>query len=195
MSPGIKKYVLLLAALERPLSFVFWMIVNQVTYRALITNSVITPEPGWVDTVGNLLLALLVCTCIILGERVLIQLISISYHRKQFDGKIKESKRNIQLLGVMYDASRALFPAYCNEFAEEDYAIQDQLGFVLGSKKATMGHNRSVSKAPMRMLQNVGRVGDKVTSGQCYSISLLFPPVITKSSTNMLQSLEPWRKK
>ena len=113
----------------------------------------------------SVLLALLVCTIIILAERVLIQLISISYHRKQFDGKIKESKRNIQLLGVMYDASRALFPAYCNEFAEEDYIIQDQLGFALGSKTATINQNNRVSKVPMRLMQNVGRVGDKVTSG------------------------------
>lgn len=113
--------------------------------------------------VGSVLLALLVCTCIILAERVLIQLISISYHRKQFDQKIKDSKRNIYLLGVMYDASRALFPAYCNEFAEEDYVIQDNLPFIIGSRKGTMGHNRSGSKTPMRLLQNVGRVGDKVT--------------------------------
>ncbi|KAJ4350287.1 uncharacterized protein N0V89_008908 [Didymosphaeria variabile] len=162
VSPGIKKYVQLLAALEKPLSFVFWMIVNQVTYQVLIVQPVKT-QPSWSKKVGSVLLALLVCTCIILAERVLIQLISISYHRKQFDQKIKDSKHNIHLLGVMYDASRALFPEYCNEFAEEDYIIQDNLPFTIGSRKATMGHNRSGSKTPMRLLQNVGRVGDKVT--------------------------------
>ncbi|KAF2445100.1 hypothetical protein P171DRAFT_359417 [Karstenula rhodostoma CBS 690.94] len=162
VSPGIKKYVQLLAALEKPLSFVFWMIVNQVTYQVLIVQRR-DPEPNWMSKVGSVLLSLLVCTCIILAERVLIQLISISYHRKQFDTKIKDSKRNIYLLGVMYDASRALFPEYCNEFVEEDYIIQDNMPFVIGSRKGTMGHNRSGSKAPMRLLQNVGRVGDKVT--------------------------------
>lgn len=112
----------------------------------------------------SVLLAMLVCTAIILAERVLIQLISISYHRKQFDDKIKESKRNIHLVGVLYDASRALFPAYCEEFAEEDYIIQDSLQLNLGSKKGTFKHGRSGSGAPMRILQDVGRVGDKVTS-------------------------------
>jgi hypothetical protein len=117
----------------------------------------------------SVLLALLVCTLIILAERVLIQLISISYHRKQFDDKIKESKANIRMLGVMYDTSRALFPAYCNEFAEEDYLIQDtllDLGF--GSKKGSAKKGRSGNKTPMRLLQEVGRdagrVGDKITS-------------------------------
>jgi len=163
VSPGVKKYVQLLAALEKPLSFVFWMIVNQVTYQVLIVQGKSTPsQPNWMQKVGSVLLGLLVCMCIILAERLLIQLISISYHRKQFDGKIKESKRNIYLLGQMYDASRALFPAYCNEFAEEDYIIQDSLSFALGSKKTTMGHKRSGSRTPMRILQNVGRMGDKV---------------------------------
>lgn len=117
----------------------------------------------------SVLLALLVCTIIILAERVLIQLISISYHRKQFDDKIKESKRNIYLLGILYDTSRSLFPAYCNEFAEEDYIIQDtilDLGF--GSKKGTAKHGRSGSRTPMRLIQEVGRdagrIGDKITS-------------------------------
>lgn len=32
VSPGVRKYALLLRAIEKPLSFVFWMIVNQVTF-------------------------------------------------------------------------------------------------------------------------------------------------------------------
>jgi hypothetical protein len=118
----------------------------------------------------SVLLALLVCTVIILAERILIQLISISYHRKQFDDKIKESKRNIYLLGVLYDASRALFPAYCNEFAEEDYTIQETLIDLLpgGSKKGTTRKGRSGTRTPLRLVQevgrDVGRIGDKVTS-------------------------------
>ena len=117
----------------------------------------------------SVLLALLVCTIIILAERVLIQLISISYHRKQFDQKIQESKRSIYLLGILYDASRALFPAYCNEFAEEDYTIQETLLDILpGSKKGTNKKGRSGTRTPMRLVQevgrDVGRIGDKVTS-------------------------------
>ena len=117
----------------------------------------------------SVLLALLVCTVIILAERVLIQLISISYHRKQFDQKIQESKRSIYLLGILYDASRALFPAYCNEFAEEDYTIQETLlDIIPGSKKGTTKKGRSGTRTPMRLVQevgrDVGRIGDKVTS-------------------------------
>ncbi|KAF2633767.1 serine/threonine protein kinase-like protein [Macroventuria anomochaeta] len=175
VSPGVKKYALLLRAVEKPLSFVLWMIVNQATFPGLV---VVTDKyrkdnagatPGWYGKMQSVLLALLVCTVIILAERVLIQLISISYHRKQFDQKIQESKRSIYLLGVLYDASRALFPAYCNEFAEEDYTIQDTLLDLLpGSKKGTSKKGRSGTRTPMRLVQevgrDVGRIGDKVTS-------------------------------
>ncbi|KAI8937127.1 hypothetical protein NX059_006341 [Plenodomus lindquistii] len=167
VSPGVKKYALLLRAVEKPMSFVFWMIVNQATFPALVRP--IGKRPGWISTMQSVLLALLVCTIVILAERVFIQLISISYHRKQFDDKIKESKRNIYLLGILYDTSRSLFPAYCNEFAEEDYIIQDTiLDLGLGSKKGTAKHGRSGSRTPMRLIQEVGRdagrIGDKITS-------------------------------
>jgi hypothetical protein len=126
-------------------------------------------HPGWISKMQSVLLALLVCTAIILAERVLIQLISISYHRKQFDQKIQDSKRSIYLLGILYDASRALFPAYCNEFAEEDYTIQETLLDILpGAKKVSTKKGRSGTRTPMRLVQevgrDVGRIGDKVTS-------------------------------
>lgn len=173
VSPGVKKYALLLRAVEKPLSFVLWMIVNQATFPGLVvrTQEAVDKKifPEWTTKMQSVLLALLVCTVIILAERVLIQLISISYHRKQFDQKIQESKRSIYLLGILYDASRALFPSYCNEFAEEDYTIQDTLLDLLpGSKKGTSKKGRSGTRTPMRLVQevgrDVGRIGDKVTS-------------------------------
>ncbi|KAF1365370.1 hypothetical protein EJ07DRAFT_96522 [Lizonia empirigonia] len=167
VSPGVKKYALLLRAVEKSLSFVLWMIVNQATFPGVTDHG--NKNPGWYGKMQSALLALLVCTAIILAERVLIQLISISYHRKQFDQKIQESKRSIYLLGILYDASRALFPAYCNEFSEEDYTIQDTLLDLLpGSKKGTSKKGRSGTRTPMRLVQevgrDVGRIGDKVTS-------------------------------
>lgn len=170
VSPGVKKYAMLLRAVEKPLSFFLWMVVNQATFPGLVVMvNKDDPKPRWYEKMQSILLAFLVCTVIILAERILIQLISISYHRKQFDQKIQESKRNIYLLGVLYDASRALFPAYCNEFAEEDYTIQDTLIDLLpGSKKGTAKKGRSGTRTPMRLVQEVGRdfgrIGDKVTS-------------------------------
>ena len=120
---------------------------------------------AWEAIVQRILAAFLVASLILLAEKLLIQLISISYHRTQFNVKIQESKRKIYLLGLLYDSSRTLFPAYCQEFAEEDYIINDSVDLgILERKKTAGGHARSGSATPMRVIQNIGRAGDKLTS-------------------------------
>lgn len=114
----------------------------------------------WESIVQKILAAFLVASVILLAEKVLIQLLSISYHHTQFHAKIKDSKHRIYLLSLLYDASRHLFPAYCNEFAEEDYIIHDSID-IPGSKH---GQKHSGSATPMKLLMNVGRFGDKLTS-------------------------------
>lgn len=117
----------------------------------------------WQSIVQSILAALLVASLIFLGEKLIVQLISIGYHRKQFNAKIKDSKHHVYLLSLLYDASRSLFPAYCREFVEEDYIINDSLDIAAITPGSKM-HHRSGSATPMRLLQDVGRFGDKLTS-------------------------------
>lgn len=119
-----------------------------------------TATKEWEYVVQKILAAFLVASLILLAEKLLIQLISISYHHTQLHAKIMDSKHRIYLLSLLYDASRHLFPAYCNEFAEEDYIIHDSID-ISGSKH---GHTHSGSATPMKLLLNVGRFGDKLTS-------------------------------
>lgn len=121
-----------------------------------------TNSKHWESVIQNILFAFLIASLLFLGEKLLIQLLSIGYHRKQFNEKIKESKHNIYLMSLLYDASRTLFPAYCEEFLEVDYIINDSIELTI-SKPGT-GNRASGSATPMRLLQNVGRVGDKITS-------------------------------
>jgi small-conductance mechanosensitive channel len=173
VSPGVRKYYLIIKALQIPLSLSGWALSSLLTFSPIMLNNPDTREevkkrpelkslqPGFQTVMGQLLGAALVCSLVLLIERFLIQLISINYHRKQFDEKIKGNKRSIFLLATLYDASRTLFPAYCNEFAEEDYIINDALNLSALGK-----NNKRGSVNPMRLLQNVGhnvgRVGDKV---------------------------------
>jgi hypothetical protein len=135
------------------------MTQNPDQRAALKVDKNATAIKNWQDIVKNILFAAFVASLILAGEKVVVQLISISYHRKQFDMKIQESKRNIHLLGVLYDASRALFPDYCNEFAAEDQIIND---LIVGA--TTKRHTRNGSSSPMRLIQNVGRMGDKISA-------------------------------
>ena len=119
-----------------------------------------TDPKNWQLVVVHVLGALMVSSLILLAEKLLVQLISISYHRMQYDLKIKESKRNVHILSTLYEASIKLFPAYCPEFSEEDYIINDSPNLALGSS----GKGQSGTATPMRLIQNVGRMGDKITA-------------------------------
>lgn len=176
VSSGVRKYSLVIRSLEIPLSLVGWSVCSLATFIPIMTrnpsqraeavkNPSATDIQPWETIVQEILGAAVCATLVFLGEKTIIQLISIDYHRKQFSFRIKESKHNIYLLGLLYEASRSLFPAYCNEFAEEDYIISDQLNLkVLGISSKNRSHHRSGSATPARILQNIGRYGDKITS-------------------------------
>ena len=172
VSSGVRKYALVLHALEIPLSLVGWAVTSLATFMPIMTRNPTqralkeTGTQGWENIVQKVLGAAVVASLIFLAEKLIIQLISIDYHRKQFSFRIKESKHNVYLLGLLYEASRSLFPAYCNEFAEEDYIIADQLNIALGLSNTKTGitEEKSGSATPMRLIQDIGRYGDKITS-------------------------------
>ena len=86
---------------------------------------------------------------IFLIEKTLIQYISIDYHRKQFESKIRESKRNFELLGHLYDASRERAPEYTPRYADHDARIRDE--------EMSAGN-------PLELFQSIGRLGGRATS-------------------------------
>ncbi|KAK7920977.1 hypothetical protein PG985_008999 [Apiospora marii] len=159
VSAGTRKYATVIRALEIPLSLFLWALASWLIFKNLISGQF---DPlGWVSTLKTILGALFVSTAVFLVEKTIVQLISITYHQRSFANRIKDSKREVFLLGLLYDASRTLFPMYCPEFAEEDYIINDSIEMMLGGKK---GKRKNGAATPMRLIGNVGRIGDKVTS-------------------------------
>lgn len=94
-----------------------------------------------------------------MAEKVLIQIVSVDYHRRQFEDRIKENKNNVRFLANLYEVSRNLFPEY-TEFVEEDYIIhQGMAGAVFPGKK------KSGTATPMRQfIGNINFVQDRITS-------------------------------
>jgi small-conductance mechanosensitive channel len=166
VSSGTRKYALVLRSLEIPLSLVGWMLCSWLTFIPMMTRNPDqrkqaggTATQPWEERLNKVLAAALCSFLILLLEKLIIQLLSINYHRTQFNDKIKDSKRNIHLISMMYEASRRIFPAYCSEFAQEDYIINDSI--VIGNDAK---HKRSGSATPMKLIRDVGRVGDKITA-------------------------------
>lgn len=164
VSAGTRKYATVIRALEIPLSLFFWALASFLIFTGLFTSSF--DDVNWVNTLKKILGSLLVSAGILLGEKAIVQLISITYHQRSFANRISDSKRDVSLLSLMYDASRALFPMYSPEFEEEDIIINDSIDVLIGKKKK--GHSKKESVNPMALIAEaggkVGRFGDKVTS-------------------------------
>lgn len=157
VSSGTRKYATVLKNLEIPLSLFIWALISWLVFKNFFKNT----SFEWISVITNILGALFASSAVFLGEKFIVQLISITYHQRSFANRIKDSKHEVFLLGLLYDASRTLFPMYCDEFSEEDYIINDSIEMMLAGKR---GHKKSGSVTPMRLIGNAARIGDKVTS-------------------------------
>ncbi|KAI5358832.1 putative EF-hand domain, mechanosensitive ion channel MscS, LSM domain superfamily [Septoria linicola] len=168
ISTGIRKYSLVLKALEIPLSLFFWSIVSYTTTNVICVFDQSAEDRArgvcgvnsWMHTMRQVWKAGIIVAAIFLIQKTIMQLISINYHRKQYDHKIRESKKLIRLLDLLYDASRRMFPEWGRDFAEEDATIQSSTltGVRTQLNKAGMG------KAGAEVIDNMHRVRDKVTA-------------------------------
>jgi hypothetical protein len=122
VSSGTRKYRLVIRALEIPISLLLWTITCWATVP-LITIFDDDKKFHWVTVFQRALLASIAVAALFLGEKLVIQLIGINYHRRQFNARVNESKHKVRMLDSLYAASTALFPAYCPEFRNEDYII------------------------------------------------------------------------
>ncbi|KAG5985433.1 hypothetical protein E4U55_002354 [Claviceps digitariae] len=162
VSTGVRKYATVLKNLNIPLSLFFWALATWITFKQLFAGA-LAIEIDWTGVLERILGALFVSSAVLLAEKAIVQLIGVSYHQRSFANRIKASKREVHLLGLLYDASRTLFPMYCPEFSEEDHVINDSIEMMLLSKKKKIiGGNGSAT--PMKILGDVGRFGGKVTS-------------------------------
>ncbi|KAI4717755.1 hypothetical protein E4T48_06040 [Aureobasidium sp. EXF-10727] len=157
VSTGIRKYSLVLMALEIPISLFLASIVTWATVPVICSFDQGHCHDSWLVTLHTVCLATIAVAAVFLAEKFFVQLISINYHRKQYDRKIKDSKRLISILDMMYDASRQLSPPFSREFADLDYDIFDP---------DTSGIKKKLGQAGIRttVINDIGRARDKVTS-------------------------------
>ncbi|RKF55781.1 putative MscS family protein C2C4.17c [Erysiphe neolycopersici] len=162
VSSGTRKYAAILRAVEMQLNLVSWAIISLATFTTFMHPAFNhqVHQKHWISVVKNLLGASVVASLLYLVEKMFVQLISINYHRRSFDIRIKENKNCIRLLGYLYEASRALFPTNCHEFIQEDSIIN----YSLKNKLSKARHSRSGSATPMRLVGEIGKIGDKMTS-------------------------------
>jgi len=115
---------------------------------------------NWENRMNKVLVSCLVSSLIFLAQKVIIQIVSVDYHRRQFAHRIQANKDNVKFLAQLYEVSRNMFPEF-GEFAEEDFIIHQGLAGALKIPKM----RNSGTTTPMRhILGNLNYVQDKVTS-------------------------------
>lgn len=156
ISTGVRKYSLVLTALEIPVSLFLWSILAYGTTHIMCRFGD-SCTAGWLEILKTVFKAGIIVAAIFLAEKTLIQLISINYSHKQFHDKIKENKKLIHLLDLLYDASRTLFPEYCKDFAQEDADIQ-------GNTLSEMREAMAKAGVRTKIFNDMGRARDKMTA-------------------------------
>ncbi|KAL2065215.1 hypothetical protein VTL71DRAFT_2884 [Oculimacula yallundae] len=166
VSSETKKYARVLQNLEDMITIFGWVVISFVLYEVLFSTASAGNTPkGWTTKFKQVLAAILVSTIIFFVEKILVQLISVSYHARSFNTRIDASKRAVHLLGILFEASRSLFPMYQGEFLDEDYMIHANIeAFVRKGRKDRISEEIKHNGGSRRIFKGIGRVGNKVNS-------------------------------
>ena len=167
ISAGTRKHSLMIKALEVPLSIVLWVIICYATVPVIgkfnkAHANVSDSDVDWMNQLQKAFLASIPASCVFLVEKILIEFITVNYHRTQFSAKIHESKRRMHLFELLYEASAILYPPYCPKFANDDYTINTSILSTVG--KGIQEVADIPGGAPVRIFDNLGRLGTGVTS-------------------------------
>jgi hypothetical protein len=169
VSTESKKYGRVLENLRDMITVFGWVIISFVLYEILFETSAAGNTPyGWTTTFKQVLGAILVSTIIFMIEKIFVQLVSVNYHARSFNNRIDDAKHAVYLLGLLFDASRSLFPMYGKEFFQEDYIIHANIetfirkgyigqGISIDPETSPNGHRR-------RIFKGIGRFSKKVNS-------------------------------
>ncbi|RFU34972.1 hypothetical protein B7463_g1362, partial [Scytalidium lignicola] len=139
----------------------------------------------WQLIVQRAIAAATVSSFLYLAEATLILGLSTSYHRKQFNMRIKQSKRSVYLLGLLYDASIILFPEHCSLFSEEDQTISHSLDINNLTRKKNGVDKSSPS---LRAIRDIWLLGNHASEKISDTINGLAREVANKKGLTSNQS-------
>jgi hypothetical protein len=184
-STGVRKYSLVLRACELPLSLFIWSIAvyfcqpiiwgwskhtHTVSLHTVQTRSTVevevsgttssTPVYGihWLKVVNKVCIATIAVCALYLAEKLLVQMIAVSYHKRQFHDKIRNIKRITLAIDHLYDASLRRYPDRHNDFDDLDNVIHDTNGV------QKLGSKARLNNKTMHLIRDMGWMTDKLTT-------------------------------
>jgi hypothetical protein len=167
ISAGTRKHLLMIKALEVPLSIAFWVLISWTTIPVIaafndVHVTVTESSVYWISQLQRAFLASIPASCVFLVEKILIEFVTVNYHRTQFSAKIHELKRRMHIFELLYEASAILYPPYCPKFVDDDYTINTSILSTVGKGIQEVADIQG--STPVRLFDNLGRLGTGVTS-------------------------------
>ena len=164
VSVSTTKYANILTNLEVPLSLFFWALIALSTFAPIMTKNPTQRSQGdtgikpWESIVAKVLTACLLSSAVYLGEKFLIQLIAINFHKVQYEMRITENKWAVQMLAKLLTHSRTMFPRFGGDFMEEDHLLEPAAftGLHQRGRESRMGSTGAVT--PMQFVNGARRV-------------------------------------
>ncbi|BFZ57231.1 hypothetical protein PYCC9005_004282 [Savitreella phatthalungensis] len=171
VSASTAKYAAVIKALEFPLTLFLWSIVSLSTFSPIMTQNPTQRAEGdtnfshWESIVAKILTAAMLSSAVYLGERILVQLIAIHFHKTQYDMRITENKWAVNMLAKLLGHSRAMFPRFGGDFDQEDAMIEpaafaslSRRGGLLAPDVARGGTRSAGNVTPMQFVNGARRV-------------------------------------
>lgn len=169
---GIRKYSLILKAVEIPLSLFFWAILAIACFpliycRDKAFHDAHAGKIKWLSVLRNVLKATIGVTALYLVEKVLVHAVSVNYHGKKFYDQIRELRDLTRAIETMYDVSRHKYPDDHPAFRDEDLDIHDSRGY----RKDRYGRRKNADDSTAVFMTNLSNTADRLTSVLGYMVS------------------------
>lgn len=154
-----KKWRDLGKTLELPLTLFIWWLAIEISFLPTMKNHHLdgnTTTRPWENTVNKIIVSVFVGACLNLFEKIIIQLIAISFHLRTYADRIEVNKFQISSLVKLYMFSK-------EKIAMEDSEFEVQPVSGRGSGARTpMAYVNKAQKNARQALNKVGDVAGKV---------------------------------
>ncbi|GAM89172.1 hypothetical protein ANO11243_072080 [Dothideomycetidae sp. 11243] len=138
--------------LELPATIFFWWLAIEISFLPTMTNHQVNGSKSitdWMKTTNKVLVSIFVGTVLNFIEKIIIQLIAISFHLRTYQDRIEINKFQIGSLVKLYDFSK-------QKIAMEDYEFEENSGPGSGARTPAQW----VNQATKQTKQAVNKFGD-----------------------------------
>ncbi|CAG7850530.1 Uncharacterized MscS family protein C2C4.17c [Serendipita indica DSM 11827] len=103
---SVRKYADWLAAIHRYVAIFLWALASFISFQPLIRNNqqsdASDSDKRALVVCWRILLGILICSAILLGEKIFIQAIATSFHERSYADRLEAQRRNTRTLVTLY---------------------------------------------------------------------------------------------